>query len=99
MNIQPAQYHRSTKEWHHLIGEKGRVLLSTKVEVSSPELEDYLPYSYLIVKLNNGKKVELMGESKTDFEIGDSVELELRKAGEVSSSSVIPYCLKAVKLD
>lgn len=98
MSTQPAQYHRNSKDWHNLIGSNGIVELSTQIKVTAPELEKYLPYCFLIVELENGKKIEVMGEAKTLFSQGDKVILELKKISQTDLVSIIPYGLKAVKV-
>lgn len=98
MRVDPAKYFRDSREWYKLLGEKGIVELVTKVEVTSPGLEEFLPYCFLIIKLENGKKYEVMGEARNIFEKGDKVMLELRKSAVPDEASVIPYNLKAVNI-
>lgn len=98
MNVQPAQYHRQSKDWHKLIGQTGIVEFSTQLFVASPELEQFLPYCFLIVVLDSGKKIEVMGEAKTKFATGDKIILELRKMAVLDPASIIPYTIKAVKV-
>lgn len=98
MNTQPAQYHRSSKQWQYLLGKEGFVVLSTELKATTNELEEYLPYCFLIVKLKNGNKIEVMGEAKTLFIQGDKVRLELRKVAQPDLVSIISYGLKAVKV-
>lgn len=101
--MQPAQYYRKTKEWHKLLGKTGVVLLTTRIEVTTKELEDFLPYCFLLIELDRGaqtgkkQRLEIMGEAKTDFSIGERVRLELRKSVIPDEKSVIPYDLKACK--
>ena len=99
MSTQPAQYHRNSKDWHNLIGSNGIVELSTQIKVTAPELEHFLPYCFLIIKLKNGNKIEIMGEAKTFFNKGDRVRLELRKVSQPDLDSIIPYGLKAVRVN
>lgn len=102
--MQPAHYHRTSKSWHKLLGRTGVVVLSTRLEVTAKELEDFLPYCFLLVELDDaqdsGKKyrLEIMGEAKTIFSSGERVRLELRKAAILDEKSVLPYELKACKL-
>ncbi len=104
MNIQPAQYHRNSKNWHKLLGKTGTILFSTRLDVTSKELEDFLPYCFLIVELDpvlkdgQKQKIEIMGEAKTLFTVGEKVRLELRKSAIPDEKSIIPYGLKACKL-
>ena len=96
MKIAPAGYHRNSKNWHTLVGKTGTVLLATQLEVTSPELETYLPYSFLLVQLESGQKIEVMGEAHTFFKSADVVRLELRKTAVASDSSIVCYGIKAV---
>lgn len=98
MQTNPAQYHRNSKHWHKLLGNMGVVIHSTQLEVTSPEFEIFLPYCFLIVKLDSGKKIEIVGEANTVFESGDQVILELRKNADVNSSDILSYGLKACKV-
>lgn len=98
MSAYPAKYYRESQNWHKLLGKTGVVEFVTKVEVTTPELESFLPYCFLLVVLDSGKRIEVMGEAQTIFEIGDQVRLELRKAEIPDQISIIPYTLKAVKL-
>jgi uncharacterized OB-fold protein len=94
---QPAQYFRKNKTWQNLIGQMGEVEFSTTIFVTSSELEAFLPYDFLLVRLESGKKIEIAGEAKTQFQIGDKVILELRKSAVPDAKSIIPYDLKAIK--
>ncbi len=102
--MQPAHYHRNSKNWHQLLGKTGVVVFATRLEVTAKELEDFLPYCFLLVELDEvletGKKqkLEIMGEAKTVFLPGERVRLELRKSAIPDERSIIPYELKACKL-
>lgn len=102
MNNLPPQYYRNNKNWRHLLGKTGVVKFATTLEVASPELEDFLPYCFLVVELENKESgnqtnnlIEVMGEAKTLFKQGDKVVLELRKLSVPDNYSVIPYGVKA----
>lgn len=95
--MNPAQYHRNSKNWHKLLGKTGVVVLSTQLEVTSTEFELFLPYCFLIIELDSGKKIEITGEAKTIFKSGDRVKLELRKNASFNSKDILSYGLKACK--
>lgn len=99
MNIHPAQYHRNSKKWQYHLGKAGVVLLTTRLEVTTKELESFLPYCFLLVQLESGEKIEVMGEAQTNFLVGDTVRLELRKLAQPDQFGIIPYGLKACKLN
>jgi uncharacterized OB-fold protein len=99
MNISSPEYYRNSKNWQKLIGKYGVVELETQIKVSTPELEDFLPYSFLIVNLDNGEKIEIMGEARSLLSQGDKIRLELRKIAQPDLVSIIPYGLKAVKIN
>lgn len=102
--MQPAQYQRISKNWHRLLGMTGVVILTTRLEVTTRELENFLPYSFLLIELDAGskdgkkKKLEIMGEARTVFSVGERIRLELRKSGIPNETEIIPYELKACKL-
>jgi hypothetical protein len=96
-NNYPASYYRNSKNWHKLLGQKAKVILATQVYTTSSELEKFLPYCFLILELESGKKIEIMGEAKTLFQNGEVVRLELRRVAKGDRVGVIPYGLKACK--
>lgn len=96
--MEPAHYYRASKNWNTDIGKRGVVVFETKLEVTSPELEQFLPYSFLIISFSDGTKREVVGEAQTEFAIGDIIVLELRKAAIPQPRQIIPYTLKAVKV-
>ena len=97
MKVSPAKYWRENKKWSDLIGKAGKVIFATEIKVSSPELQEYLPYSFAIVEVD-GKKYEFMGEKGAKLKRGDKVELALRKNMSVEKSSLINYGIKLVKV-
>lgn len=96
MKVSPENYWRNNKNWSKFIGKIGKVILSTKIEATSPELELFLPYCFVIVELE-GEKYEVMGEKDADLERGDQVRFVLRKISNSSNSSLINYGVKVVK--
>jgi len=95
--MQTIEYWRSNKSWKKLLGKKGRVLASTFIRVASPDQEELLPYSYLVVDFGT-EKMEMMGVAQQKFKIGDQVMAVLRKTKKEASSEIIVYGLKAQKV-
>lgn len=98
-NTNPAEYYRNNKNWSVLLGKVGSVVQSTRLNVSAPEHEKFLPYEFLIVDVaqDNQKKerIEVMGVCGKHFEPGDRVKLVFKKIAEPSQNGVIPYGVKA----
>ena len=66
--MQPAQYHRKTKQWRKLLGKTGVVLLATRIEVTTKELEGFLPYSFLLIELDGGaQRIPVITGSVTEL--------------------------------
>jgi mevalonate kinase len=96
MTTNPASYWRQNKNWSHFIGKTGKIVFATKVKVTSPELESFLPYCFTIVEMN-GERYEFMGEKGVALEKGDDVKFVLRKVSESSKASIINYGIKVCK--
>ena len=94
--MKTIEYWRSNKSWKKLLGKKGKVLTSTFIRVSSPDQEELLPYSYLLVDFGT-EKMEMMGVAHQKFEIGDTVMAVLKKIKKEASSDIVVYGLKAQK--
>ncbi|MBP7700866.1 hypothetical protein KA111_02270 [Candidatus Woesebacteria bacterium] len=95
MKISPASYWRNNKKWSNLVGKSGKVILSTKIEVTAPEFQEFLPYYFAIVEVE-GKNFEFMGEKNEILKKGDKVKLALRKISSCDESSLINYGIKIV---
>lgn len=97
MKVSPAKYWRQNNTWQDFVGKTGKVVIATYIRVSSPELQDLLPYSFAIVDIE-GQRYEFMGEKGVELKKGDKVELVLRKKMSVSKASLINYGIKMVKI-
>ena len=97
MQLNSASYWRQNKNWNNFVGKIGKVVFSTKVKVTSPELQSYLPYCFVIVEME-GERYEFMSEKGVNLERGDEVKFVLRKISESSKASLINYGIKVVKL-
>lgn len=100
MKLKPAKYWRENKNWSNFIGEVGKVIFATKIEVTSPELQKYLPYCFAVVEVTSGnlkgKRYEFMGTKGADLKKGDKVRFVLRKLSETNKSALINYGIKVV---
>ena len=97
MYKKPAEYWRENKEWPKLIGKRGTVIISTQVSVTSPELQQYVPYSFAIVEIDK-KRYEFMGEKNQVLAKGDQVKLFFRKIAVTDKNSLISYGVKVTKV-
>lgn len=95
--MQITEYWRSNKLWSKYLGKKGRVLAVSMMEVAATDQVELLPYSYLVVQLGS-EKLSLMGAAHQNFEVGDKVEIVLRKIKKEASPEIIVYGLKAEKI-
>ncbi len=96
--MKPPYYWRLNKDWSNWIGQRGRVLASTLIRVSSPDCEALLPFSYVVVDFGNDKR-EMMGADHEVFEIGDEVICVLRKTAVTQDNELIEYGLKVTKVN
>lgn len=99
-NSNPAEYFRNSKQWNQALGETGVVLQATTISVSSPELQPFVPYDYLLIKLDSQdqKIISAMGADGFIFSKGDRVRMVLKKIASSASDDIIPYGLKAEKI-
>ncbi|MCB9813451.1 MAG: hypothetical protein H6772_03530 [Pseudomonadales bacterium] len=98
MQFNPADYWRQNKNWNNFVGKTGKIVFVTKIEVTSPELQEYLPYCFAIVEMDS-ERYEFMSEKGADLKKGDKVEFVLRKTAENDRASLINYGIKLVKID
>lgn len=95
---------RTAKDWQHYLGSTGRVLAVTSMEVAATDQVELLPYAYLLLELDSDsdqapvKRLSVMGAAGTSFQVGDRVELVLRKLKREGEAAVITYGLKAEKI-
>ncbi len=94
--MQITEYWRSNKNWSKYLGQKGKVLSVTMMEVSASDQTELLSYAYLLVDLGK-EKISLMGVAHQKFKIGDEVEIVLRKIKKEAAQEIICYGLKAEK--
>lgn len=95
MLLNPANYWRKNKNWNNFVGKLGEVVFVTRVEVTSPELQSFLPYCFAIVEMD-GERYEFMGEKGVELKKGDKVEFAFRKVSDSDNASLINYGIKLV---
>lgn len=95
--MHPAQYWRTNKQWKNWIGKRGRVVACTVVHTPPPEYEMSAPYHLALVEFSNQKKLFMAPPSLT-IEVGQEVEVVLRKGGHTSRESIIEYQLKIIPI-
>ena len=92
--MQITEYWRSNQSWSKKLGKKGKVLAVSMMEVAATDQVSLLPYSYLLVELED-ENISVMGAAHESFEVGDEVELVLRKIKKEATQDIITYGLKA----
>lgn len=97
MKITSVPYWRQNTSWSVWLGKKGKVILSTLLQISSPDQKAYLPYSFVLVDFG-GEKREFMGIKGEVFESGDVVECVFRKVSSPSEEGIIHYGIKVKKI-
>lgn len=97
MHITAPQYWRQSKSWHKLLGKTGSIIAATIIRVAPPECDGLAPYSFLIIRVGR-VNLEFMGTGSDQFEIGEKVQLVLRKLAQPDSAGIIHYGIKAQKL-
>ncbi len=96
--IHPAKYWRNAKQTKLYLGRKGTVVVATYIRSAGIGYQLSTPYSFAVVKLDDGEKVELMGVGHEKLEVGDKIECVLRKVPTNDSSGLIEYIIKAKKI-
>lgn len=93
----PVQIWRNHKKIHEYLGNKGKVVVWTKVFVAPVGFEHQAPYIVGIIELKGGERMplQIVDCSEKDIKPSQKVILVVRKIGKVSSEDVIEYGLKA----
>ncbi len=94
-----TEYWRSHQQWSKYLGQKGRVVATSMMEVAASDQSTLVPYAYVLVELEQEQgRISVMGAAGEQFMIGDQVELVLRKIKKEHQHEVIVYGLKATHL-
>lgn len=87
---------RKQKKDKLALGNKGKILTWTKINVAPPKFHSYAPYAVVLVELENKEKVygQLVDYDEKDLTIGTNVISILRRTGAVDTESIIEYSVK-----
>lgn len=96
MSVQPAQYWRQNKDWKNWIGKQGKVIGTSRVHVSPPDQEMFVPYTLAFVDFGTEKR-QFMVAGNQEVSVGDVVECVLRKVASAAQHGIIPYGIKVQK--
>ena len=96
--INPAKYWRSAKQTKLYLGRKGTVVVVTYIRSAGMDHQSSTPYSFAVVELADGEKVELTGVGHEKLEVGDKIECVLRKIPPNDGAGLIEYIIKAKKI-
>ncbi|KUK79638.1 MAG: hypothetical protein XD95_0241 [Microgenomates bacterium 39_7] len=96
--INPAKYWRQSKDISLFLGQRGEVMLATYIRAAGSNQHLQAPYSFVLVKLAGGKKVEMVGVGHDKLQPGDKIECVLRKTPSDDSVGLIEYVIKAKKV-
>ena len=96
----PINTWRKTKELHTNLGNKGKIVVWTKLYVAPEGFEKQVPYVVAIVEFKNKerKTLQVVDYDEENLKDGLQVITVVRKIGEVSSENVIAYGLKVKPL-
>lgn len=95
--MKPAQYWREKQKIKYFLGKTGKVIASTVIRTTTPNLDYLTPYSYVVVDFK-GEKREMMGVSGEILETGDEVVCVMRKTELSKPNQLINYGLKVQKV-
>lgn len=95
--MKPVAYWRQSKDWANWIGKTGTVVASTQIRVTSPELSEFAPYSFVLVDFGDQRR-ELMAASGESISAGDDVVCVLRKMATPDATGIIHYGIKVSKV-
>jgi uncharacterized OB-fold protein len=98
-SISPAKYWRESQNWSDLLGQTGKVIVATEIQLGLPELEDSTPYWLVLVKLDNkNRKLQLqlfIGSSGHTYKENDRVRCVLRRFSS-PGNGLIHYGIKVL---
>ncbi len=74
------------------------MVLSTYIRSAGADHQLLTPYSFAVVELDDGERVELMGVGHEKLEADDKIECVLRKIPTNDGAGLIEYVIKAKKI-
>ena len=82
-SIAPAKYWRETKNWPTYIGQTGKVIAATRIELGLPELSSSAPYWLVMIKYDNPQTTSsidtFLGTDGHSYKENDHVICVLRR--------------------
>lgn len=94
--ISSPAYWRASKTWREFVGLEGKVIASTYIRVSTSDSP--APYSYVVVELKKGDRIEAQGAGREVLQVGDSVRCVVRAMRLSDPTGVIEYGIKVEKV-
>lgn len=87
---------RNQKKQKNLLCRRGTILSWTEISVAPPAYDSAVPYTVILVELENGEKVygQLVDFTYDDRAIGSSVQSVFRKMQEVGPEDIVEYGVK-----
>ena len=96
-NMQSAvKVWRNQQKTKNLLCRKGTILAWTELSVAPPSFDSEVPYSIVLVELENGERVygQLVDFEDKDRMIGRSVQSVFRRMQDVMPEDVLEYGIK-----
>lgn len=93
----PISTWRKHQTLHQFLGKQGLLLLWTKIFVAPTGFEHQTPYLVGLVDFGNEQKqlLEIADVAEEALEVGQKVEVIIRRSGKPSAEGVIEYGVKA----
>ena len=87
---------RNQKKQKKLLCRRGTILSWTEISVAPPSYDSSVPYTVVLVELENGERVygQLVDFTPDDRAIGLSVQSVFRRMQDVSAEDVVEYGVK-----
>ena len=87
---------RKQKKDKLLLGQQGKIVTWTTINIPPPKFMGLTPYSVVLVELENKQKVygQLVNFEENELKIGQKVMSILRRSGKVGAEDVIEYGVK-----
>jgi uncharacterized OB-fold protein len=92
----PISTWRKHQTLHQFLGKQGTLLLWTKIFVAPTGFEHQTPYLVGLVEFGQGRKqlLEIADVTEEALEVGQQVEVIIRRSGKPSAEGVIEYGVK-----
>ncbi|MEI6532362.1 MAG: OB-fold domain-containing protein [Candidatus Roizmanbacteria bacterium] len=92
----PVKMWRRQKEIRKYIGLKGVVLLQTTIYVAPSRYREYVPYTVVLVELDNGEKIygQICDNKDPIIKNGSIVCTVLRKIPDINKEDLVSYTIK-----